>query len=160
MMNRGVLPPPEALLRPAKDQREVEDSSGPDVADEPDSTRNPRRDDAVVKTDKPPVKQEPQDEVREPPPKSVAVVRRPSKALTPATDTARFARHQVAVADFALSADARFLATAGPSGDCRVWDVTTGETTSRFTGHNGHVHAVALSSDGAQVLSSAETVKL
>ncbi len=160
LMNRGVLPPPEALLRPVKDQREVADSSTPNVADEPDSTRNPRRDDAIAKTDKAPIKPEPQDEVREPPPKSAAAVRRPSKAVGSATDTARFARHRIAVADFALSADARFLATAGPAGDCRVWDLTTGETTAQFTGHNGHVHAVALSSDGAQVLSSAETVKL
>ena len=160
MMNRGVLLPPGQLLQPANDQREAKDSPDPDAGEVPESSRKPQRETAVVNDDKPPIKPEPQDEVRESPPKSVAAVRRPSKALGSATDTARFARHRTAVADFALSADARFLATAGPAGDCRVWDVTTGETTARFSGHNGHVHAVALSSDGAQVLSSAETLKL
>ena len=125
-----------------------------------DPSRDPQREAVVANDNKSPIKPEPQVEEREPPPKTASVVKRPSKTLRSATDTARFDRHRTAVADFALSADARFLATAGPAGDCRVWDLTTGETTARFTGHNGHVHAVALSPDGAQVLSSAETLKL
>ncbi len=160
LMNQGALPQPGKQLPQANDQHEAMDSPELDPVEEPEAPRKPQREPVVVTDDKPPIKPEPQVEVREPPPKTDSVVRRPSKAIRTATDTARFARHQIAVADFALSADARFMATAGPAGDCRVWDVTTGETTAQFTGHNGHVHAVALSSDGSQVLSSAETVKL
>lgn len=160
LMNQGALPQPGKQLPQANDQHEAMDSPEPDPSDEPEPPRKPQREPVVTNDDKPPIKPEPQVEVHEPPPKTASVVRRPSKAMRTATDTARFARHQIAVADFALSADARFMVTAGPTGDCRVWDVTTGETTAQFTGHNGHVHAIALSSDGTQALSSAETVKL
>jgi WD40 repeat protein len=164
LMNRGMLPPPGELLKSGNDHREVEDSDAPDVNDEPEPLRKPTREAIVATETKPPVqppaKLEPQEELPESPPKSPAVVRRPSKSLRPATEMARFSGHRIAVADFALSADGGLLATAGSSGDCRVWDVATGETTARFTGHNGHVHAVALSSDGTQALSSAETLKL
>ena len=62
--------------------------------------------------------------------------------------------------DFALSADGQLLATAGPSGDCRIWNLATGETVARYTGHEGQVHAVAFAPKGNQVLSSGETLKL
>jgi WD40 repeat protein len=160
LMSRSIPPPPDQLLAPKEDQRETQDSPSPDPTEEPEPIRDSPRERAVVNDIKPRTTPEPQVEERDPPPKTPSVARRPSKATRTATDTARFARHRIVVADIALSADARFMATAGPAGDCRVWDVTTGETTAQFTGHYGHVHAVAIASDGSQVLSSAETVKL
>lgn len=148
LMDRGILPPLGTLLQLANHQRQAENSNGPEADEE------------AAKNNKPPAASKSQAEDRKPPTKSVAAVRRTSKALAAATDTARFARHQTAVGDFSLSADGRFLATGGAEGDCRVWDVTTGETIARFTGHGGQIHAVALSPDGTQVLSSGETLKL
>jgi hypothetical protein len=49
-----------------------------------------------------------------------------------------------------FSADGRVLA-AGGGKDARIWETATGLVRRRFTGHQGPVHAIALSADGTRL---------
>ncbi len=163
MRERGMLPPPGALLEPAKNQRVVETSNEPAEGNESDPpNQSPREAEAttsvrpnqVPKKTEPPIVGSPRT-----PPKTPTTVK-PSIAVPQGTDKLRFVNHKTTVVDFSLSADGESLATAGPAGDCRIWNVSTGETTAQFSGHEGQVHSVAFASRGNQVLSSGETLKL
>lgn len=170
LMGKGVLPPPGELLDPPKKQRVV------DIADEPtdpDPSETPNRE-TEAKTTKPeestattsvrpeptPSKTEPSTVVNNSPAENPPTTTKPSIKVPQGTDEKRFADHRVTVVDFSLSADGSLLATAGPAGDCRVWDVATGEVKTPFKGHEGPVHSVAFAPKGNLVLSSGETLKL
>lgn len=165
MRERGMLPPPGALLEPAKNQRVVETTNEPAEGNESDPpNQSPREAEATtsVRPNQVPTKTElPTVGVGSPrtPPKTPTAVK-PSIAVPQGTDKLRFPNHRDTVVDFSLSADGESLATAGSAGDCRVWNVSTGETTAQFSGHEGQVHSVAFASRGNQVLSSGETLKL
>ena len=163
MRDKGMLPPPEDLLNPAKNPPVVETTHDPDDSNESDPPNQSPRDTQAttgVRTNQVPKKIEPPTvgSPRTPPKTPIAV--KPSIAVPQGTDKLRFANHKTTVVDFSLSADGESLATAGPAGDCRVWNVSTGETTAQFSGHEGLVHSVAFASRGNQDLSSGETLKL
>lgn len=136
MQDRGIIPPLPVLLGLNMNEKPSEEGSGDDVA----RLRNQPQHREVVKDD-------------------VTVKRKPTKRPQ-ATDERRFASYGAAVTDFSLSADGRFLATIGGERECRVWNLETGETTARFAGHGGAIHAIAISPNGDQVISSAETLML
>ncbi len=175
MMSKGVLPPPGDLLDPKKDQRVVvmnEEADDMSDVDESDSSNMGDRE-AVTETKldnnakttadrekpappKPPITRVDQEPVSD----KSSPATKPSIATPQGTDELRFVDHRTAVVDFALSADGQLLATAGPAGDCRIWNIARGETVVRYSGHEGPVHAIAFAPKGNQVLSSGETLKL
>ena len=171
LTSRGVFPPPGDLLDPTKEPRVVaskDDEFEESTAAENDSSEMTERgaeskpEAATTSvTEKPVVTKPSTTRVNSDsgPEKSQPLVK-PSIAIPQGTDERRFADYRTAVVDFALSADSQFLATAGSGGDCRIWNITTGETVAQFTGHDGQVHAVAFAAKGNQVLSSGETLKL
>lgn len=180
MMSKGVLPPPGDLIDPKKDQQAVaktdESEEMTDVEENDSSNRDDleavtrttpsvkKRDDSTAKTSDPeksnPTKTIPGRVDQETAPDKSSPATKPSITAPQGTDEQRFAEHREPVMDFALSADGQLLATAGSNGDCRIWNIASGETVAKFSGHDGQVHAVAIASKGNQVLSSGETLKL
>ncbi len=63
-------------------------------------------------------------------------------------------RGAVTVTDMDLSADGRWLVTAGSDRVARVWDVDTGREALTLRGHDGVVYSARFSSDGAFVVTS------
>lgn len=138
MQDRGLIPPLANWLNLAKNDPLLDDESvAADVSQDRDRSDQSSRS-TVTK-----------------PSAERKTTKRPQ-----ATDSGRFANYGAAVTDFSLSADGRFLATVGGERECRIWNLTTGETTARFTGHGGAIHAIAISPIGDQVVSSAESLML
>lgn len=137
MLDRGLIPPLQALLALNRnDPSEVASENN----DETDARQESSRPGAVIKRSN--------------------TASRKSTKRPQATDERRFSTYSAAVTDFSLSADGRFLATVGGERECRLWNLTTGETTARFAGHGGAIHAIAISPNGDQVVSSAESLML
>ncbi len=173
LLDRGFLPQLKALWQPANELRVADDSTDADVEEERGSSSKP---DARAKSQRLSEKREgeapPEPRTAKKHGSAGASTSRNTTSQSPlnvalktkrqsvAIDAARFANHQETVVDFALSANGQTLATAGTDGECRVWDLSKGETIARITGHSRHLHAVAISPDGAQVLTSGETLKL
>jgi RNA polymerase sigma factor (sigma-70 family) len=64
-------------------------------------------------------------------------------------------------ATIAFSPDGRLLAHAEPGAVAQVWDVATGRSLARLTGHTGPIGAIALAPDGDSVATgSADTTAL
>lgn len=61
--------------------------------------------------------------------------------------------HGAAVSDVAVTQDGRWAVSTSWDGTARVWDLTTGAEVRRVTKHDGPVECLALSPDGARVLS-------
>ncbi|XP_042423043.1 guanine nucleotide-binding protein subunit beta-like protein isoform X1 [Zingiber officinale] len=77
----------------------------------------------------------------------------------------RLTGHSHFVQDVALSSDGQFALSGSWDGDLRLWDLSTGATTRRFSGHVGHtkdVISVAFSVDNRQIMSASRdrTIKL
>jgi WD40 repeat protein/esterase/lipase superfamily enzyme len=60
-------------------------------------------------------------------------------------------RHDNIVISAAVTSSGRFSATGGSSGDIKVWDLATGETTSVLAGTGAQSFAVAFSDDGQRI---------
>ncbi len=169
LIGKGILPPPGELFNP-QHQRVVDKVDEPTDPD-PVNTPNRETETKTIKLEESTATNSvrPQTTSIEKKPPAVAndlplakspTAIKPSIKVPQGTNEQRFADHQATVGDFSLSADGKLLATAGPAGDCRVWDVTTGKTSIQFSGHEAQVHAVAFAPKGNQVFSSAETLKL
>ena len=169
LIGKGILPPPGELLGPPKHQRvvdKVDEPTDPDPAntsnretptktaklEESTATKSVRPQPTSIETKPPAVAND------LPPAKSPTAIK-PSIRVPQGTNEQRFADHRATVFDLSISADGKLLATAGPAGDCRVWNVATGKTSLQFSGHDGPVHAVAFAPKGNQALSSAEALK-
>lgn len=169
LIGKGMLPPPGELLEPPKHQRVVDNVDEPT---DPDSANNPNRE-TEMKITKPEestattsvrpqptsIKTKPPAVANDLPPAKSPTAIKPSIKVPQGTKEQRFADHRATVFDFSLSAEGKLLATAGPAGDCRIWNVATGKTSTQFSGHEGPVHSVAFAPKGNQVLSSAESLK-
>lgn len=66
------------------------------------------------------------------------------------------------VYDVAFSPDGKTLASAGWDGTAKVWDRTTGQLLTTFTGHEDYVVSVAFSEDGSKLATGSydSTIKL
>ena len=154
LSGKGMLPKPGELLEPPQHQPVAKNVAEPTTPEEPDPANT---------NDPPPpkpIKTAPSTAVNNPPFDKPTTPIKPVVSVPKASDEQRFADHRETVVDFSLSADGTLLATAGAAGDCRVWEVATGETTTQFTGHTGQVHSVGFAPKGTQALSSAESLKL
>ncbi len=169
LIGKGILPPPGELLDPPKHQRvvdKVDELTDPDSAntsnrETPTKTIKPEENTATTSSRPQPTSNEtkPPAVANDLPPAKSPTAIKPSIRVPQGTNEQRFADHRATVGDFSLSADGKLLATAGPAGDCRVWNVATGKTSIQFSGHDGQVHSVAFAPKGNQVFSSAETLK-
>jgi WD40 repeat protein len=75
-------------------------------------------------------------------------------ALTPFPERGSLMGQQGAVQIVAYSPDGLWIAIAGSDGTVRVWDRSTGEAVTTYTGHDGPVQAVAFSPDGRRICSA------
>jgi WD40 repeat protein len=64
--------------------------------------------------------------------------------------------HSEGVTAVAVSADGRFVATAGHDGTAILWDARTAKQLLAFTGHAGWLTSVALSPDGKRLLTGSD----
>ena len=164
MIGKGILPPPGELLDPPKPQRfvdKVDEPTNPDPTDNPNretETKTTKREESTATTS---VRPQPTSiaVTNDLPPAKSSTAKKSSIRFPQGTNEQRFPDHRATVLDLSLSADGKLLATAGPAGDCRIWNVATGKTSLEFSGHEGPVHAVAFAPKGNQTLSSAESLK-
>lgn len=65
-------------------------------------------------------------------------------------------------ANLDFSADGKGVVTSGPGNALQVWDIESGKSVRKFTGHNAEVRAVACSPDGSRLAStdSAGTIRI
>lgn len=61
--------------------------------------------------------------------------------------------HNHFVSDVVISSDGAFALSASWDSELRLWDIATGKTTRRFTGHEKDVLSVAFSADNRQIVS-------
>ncbi|KAL5962205.1 Guanine nucleotide-binding protein subunit beta-2-like 1 [Taenia solium] len=70
--------------------------------------------------------------------------------------------HNHFVSDVVMSSDGQFAISGSWDKTLRLWNLTTGQTATRFTGHTGDVLSVAFSADNRQIASGSRdrTAKL
>lgn len=61
--------------------------------------------------------------------------------------------HNHFVSDVVMSSDGQFAISGSWDKTLRLWNLTTGQTATRFTGHTGDVLSVHFSADNRQILS-------
>ena len=169
LIGKGILPPPGELLNPQKPQRVADKVDEPTDADPVSSpsretpSKTAKLEESTATKSIPPqktsIETKPPAVANDLPVATSPTAIKPSSKVPQGTNEQRFADHRTTVFDFSISPDGKMLATAGPAGDCRIWNVATGKTSLQFTGHEGPVHSVAFAPKGNQALSSAESLK-
>ena len=62
--------------------------------------------------------------------------------------------HGSAVLDVACSPESSWIATGGPDGTVRTWDLTNGDELLRLSGHRSYVQSVSINSLGTEIVSA------
>ena len=79
-----------------------------------------------------------------------------ASAPNTATKLREYVGHSGPVTGLAVTADGKFLVTAGDDKTVRVWEVSTGKSLRSFQGHMTKTTAVAVRGDGRQVASASD----
>jgi WD40 repeat protein len=80
----------------------------------------------------------------------------PKERLNGVWEAGRFVGHSGAVFSLSLSADGRWLATAGGDGTIRMWETGTAKCVRTLTGHGAAVKSISMTGDARFLMSGSE----